>query len=50
MSSVMLLMLNQRKKVDPKNLFDVLGTFEFLISVVIWHDVLFTLDLIEGMM
>jgi hypothetical protein len=27
-----------------QKLFDVLGTFEFLISMVIWHDVLFVVN------
>jgi hypothetical protein len=33
-----------KEKSDAKNLFDVLGTFEFLISMVIWHDVLFAVN------
>jgi hypothetical protein len=35
-------MLNHRKK-WCKKLFDVIGTFEFLISMVIWHDVYYLL-------
>jgi hypothetical protein len=33
-----------KDKSDAKNLFDVLGTFEFLFSMVIWHDVLFAVN------
>jgi hypothetical protein len=33
-----------KDKSDAKKLFDVLGTFEFLISMVIWHDVLFSIN------
>jgi hypothetical protein len=33
-----------KDKSDAKKLFDVLGTFEFLISMVIWHDVLFAVN------
>jgi hypothetical protein len=34
MSYAKLLMLNAKIKVMKKNVFDVLGTFEFLISMV----------------
>jgi hypothetical protein len=33
-----------KEKSDAKNLFDVLGTFKFLISMVICHDVLFVVN------
>ena len=33
-----------KDKSDAKNLFDVLGSFEFLLSMVIWHDVLFVVN------
>jgi len=33
-----------KDKSDAKNLFDVLGSFEFLLSMVIWHDVLFAVN------
>ena len=29
---------------DAKNLFNVLGTFEFILGMVIWHDILFTVN------
>nr|TKW33479.1 hypothetical protein SEVIR_2G238766v2 [Setaria viridis] len=29
---------------DAKNLFDALGSFEFLIGMVIWHDILFAVN------
>jgi len=29
---------------DAKNLFDVLGTFEFILGMVIWYDILFKVD------
>jgi hypothetical protein len=30
-----------------KNLFDVLGTFEFIPGMVIWHDILFTVNTVS---
>jgi len=29
---------------DAKNLFDVLGSFEFILGMVIWHDILFVVN------
>jgi hypothetical protein len=29
---------------DAKNLFDVLGSFEFIFGMVIWHDILFAVN------
>jgi hypothetical protein len=29
---------------DAKKLFDVIGTFEFMLGMVIWHDILFTVN------
>ena len=29
---------------DAKNLFEVLGSFEFIFGMVIWHDVLFAVN------
>jgi uncharacterized metal-binding protein len=29
---------------DATNLFDVLGTLEFILGMVIWHDILFTVN------
>jgi hypothetical protein len=31
-------------KSDAKNLFDLLGNFEFILGMVIWHDILFVVD------
>jgi hypothetical protein len=31
-------------KSDAKNLFDLLGSFEFILGMVIWHDILFAVD------
>ncbi|XP_071679668.1 uncharacterized protein [Lolium perenne] len=31
-------------KTDAKNLFDALGSFEFLLGMVIWHDILFAVN------
>ena len=32
---------------DAKNLYDVIGTFEFLLSMVIWHDILFSVNMVS---
>ncbi|XP_025827462.1 uncharacterized protein LOC112902558 [Panicum hallii] len=32
---------------DAKNLFDILGSFEFILSMVIWHDILFAVNTIS---
>ena len=32
---------------DAKNLFEVLGTFEFILGMVIWHDILFTVNTVS---
>jgi hypothetical protein len=29
---------------DAKNLFDLLGTFDFILGMVIWYDILFTVN------
>jgi hypothetical protein len=31
-------------KSDAKNLFDLLGNFEFILGMVIWYDILFSVD------
>jgi hypothetical protein len=31
-------------KSDAKNLFGLLGNFEFILGMVIWHDILFVVD------
>lgn len=36
-----------KTKSDAKNLFDVMGTFEFLLGMVIWHDVLFAVNMVS---
>lgn len=33
-----------KSKTDAKNLFDALGSFEFLLGMVIWHDILFVVN------
>jgi hypothetical protein len=32
---------------NAKNLFDMLGTFEFILGMVIWHDILFTVNTVS---
>jgi hypothetical protein len=32
---------------DAKNLFDILGSFEFILGMVIWHDVLFAVNAVS---
>lgn len=34
-------------KSNAKNLYDVIGTFEFLLSMVIWHDILFSVNIVS---
>ena len=34
-------------KSDAKNLFDLLGNFEFILGMVIWHDILFAIDTVS---
>ncbi|KAG2583658.1 hypothetical protein PVAP13_6KG198312 [Panicum virgatum] len=34
-------------KSDAKNLFELLGNFEFILSMVIWHDILFAIDTVS---
>jgi hypothetical protein len=33
-----------KSKTDAKKLFDALGSFEFLLGMVIWHDILFAVN------
>jgi hypothetical protein len=33
-----------KNRSDAKNLFDVIGTFEFILGMVIWYDILFTVN------
>lgn len=33
-----------KSKTDAKNLFDALGSFEFLLGMIIWHDILFVVN------
>ena len=32
---------------DAKNLFDILGSFEFILGMVIWHDILFAVNTVS---
>nr|XP_051205081.1 uncharacterized protein LOC127318638 [Lolium perenne] len=32
---------------NAKTLYDVIGTFEFLLSIVIWHDILFYVNMVS---
>jgi hypothetical protein len=32
---------------DAKNLFDILGSFEFILSMVIWYDILFAVNTVS---
>jgi hypothetical protein len=34
----------QKIRSDAKNLFDLLGTFDFILGMVIWYDILFTVN------
>jgi len=34
-------------KSDAKNLFELLGNFEFILGMVIWHDILFAIDTVS---
>jgi hypothetical protein len=35
---------------NAKTLYDVIGTFEFLLSMVIWHDILFYINMVSKML
>jgi hypothetical protein len=35
---------------NAKTLYDVFGTFEFLLSMVIWHDILFYINMVSKML
>jgi len=39
--------LEPRTKSDAKNLFELLGNFEFILGMVIWHDILFAIDTVS---
>ena len=32
---------------DAKNLYDVLGSFEFILGMVIWHDILYSVNIVS---
>ena len=36
--------VESKDRSDAKNLFNVLGTFEFILGMVIWYDILFTVN------
>ncbi|XP_066323956.1 uncharacterized protein [Miscanthus floridulus] len=36
--------VESKDRSDAKNLFDVLGSFEFIFGMVIWHDILFVVN------
>ena len=36
-----------RTKSDTKNLFELLGNFEIILGMVIWHDILFAIDTVS---
>ena len=36
--------VESKDRSDAKNLFSVLGTFEFILGMVIWHNILFTVN------
>ncbi|XP_062198785.1 uncharacterized protein LOC133901428 [Phragmites australis] len=36
-----------KDKSDAKNLFEVLGSFEFILGMVIWHDILFAVNTVS---
>ena len=39
-----------KDKSDAKNLFDALGRFEFIVGMIIWHDVLFAVNKVSKML
>jgi hypothetical protein len=39
-----------KDKSDAKNLFDALGSFEFLLGMIIWHDVLYAVNKVSKML
>nr|XP_040251732.1 zinc finger MYM-type protein 1-like [Aegilops tauschii subsp. strangulata] len=39
-----------KDKSDAKNLFDALGRFEFLVGMIIWHDILFAVNKVSKML
>ncbi|KAG2606265.1 hypothetical protein PVAP13_4NG229511 [Panicum virgatum] len=40
-------LVSSSTKSDAKNLFDLLGNFEFILGMVIWHDILFAIDTVS---
>ncbi|XP_062203442.1 uncharacterized protein LOC133905697 [Phragmites australis] len=36
-----------KDKSDAKNLFEVLGSFEFILGMIIWHDILFVVNTVS---
>jgi hypothetical protein len=36
-----------KSKTDAKNMFDALGSFEFILGMVIWHDILFVVNTVS---
>jgi hypothetical protein len=36
--------VESKDRSDAKNLFDVLGTFEFILGMVIWYEILFIIN------
>ena len=39
-----------KDKSDAKNLFDALGRFDFLVGMIIWHDILFAVNKVSKML
>ncbi|XP_066385182.1 uncharacterized protein [Miscanthus floridulus] len=37
----------QKDRSDAKNLYDVLGSFEFILGMVIWHDILYSVNIVS---
>jgi hypothetical protein len=39
---------NPMAKSDAKSLYDLIGTFEFILGMVIWHDILFGVNFMSN--
>jgi hypothetical protein len=42
--------VESKDRSDAKNLFDVLGTFEFILGMVIWYEILFTVNKVSKLL
>jgi hypothetical protein len=36
-----------KDRIDAKKSFDILGSFEFILGMVIWHDILFAMNAVS---